>query len=119
MLSLNVNAQEVRYESEDGNLVLYYLNGSEPCMARKNLEVIQASGTSALVCEVGNASCKYQGNQLMYLWDEHHYYDGEIIPNPIGKCAKQIGVYRYETVAKNKDGSPRYRTVPVISIVKK
>lgn len=111
------NAQEIKYQSDDGNFVLYELNGDEPCLARKNLKVIQAMRTTAHVCEVGNFSCELYWEGTMYLLDEHHYYDGEIIPNPAGKCAKQIGVYRYKTVNRFEDGSPIYKTVPVISIL--
>ena len=120
--SVNVSAKNIAYESEDGNFILYKIDGSETCLARKNLKVYQATGTSALVCEVNDSSCEYFGENLMYIWsdlDNHYYYDGEIIPNPVGKCAKQIGVYRYETIAKYNDGSSRYRTVPVISILRK
>lgn len=116
---MNVIAESLLYESPDGNLVLYKIDASKPCLARKNLKVYQANGKVALVCEVGNFSCERYGEKLMYLVDEHHYYDGEIIPNPEGKCAKQVGVYRYETVAKYEDGSHIYKTVPVISILNK
>ena len=114
-----VNAQEIKYKSEDGDIVLYKMTGKEPCFAQKNLEVFQATGTEALVCEVDNISCQTNGKRLMLLWDDHYYYDGEIIQNPVGKCAKQIGVYRYQTIAKYDDGTPGYRTVPIVSIMDK
>ena len=114
-----VNAQEIMYKSDDGDFVIYKLKGTEPCLARKNLKVVQAMGTTAHVCEVGNASCEYSMKGSMYLLNDHHYYDGEIIPNPTGKCAKQVGVYRYQTVGKYDDGTPIYRTVPIVSIMDK
>lgn len=118
-ISASTNAQEIKYESQNGDLVLYEITGEEPCLARKNLEVFQASGTTALVCEVNDYSCFISGKRMMLLWDEHHYYDGEIIQNPIGKCAKQIGVYRYQTIAKYNNGMPKYKTVPIVSILDK
>ena len=113
------NAQEILYRSDSGDLVLYKLNGNEPCLVRKNLKVYQALGTTALVCEVNNYRCEYHAEELMMLVNAHHYYDGEIIQNPVGKCAKQIGVHRYKTVEKYKDGSPIYKTDPVIYIMDK
>lgn len=42
--------------------------------------------------------------------DGKSYYDGQVIRVPEGKCARQIGVYRYES----KGGFDR--TVPIVEI---
>ncbi|MBB4045303.1 hypothetical protein [Bacteroides reticulotermitis] len=42
--------------------------------------------------------------------DGRLYYDDEIIEIPLGKRARQIGIYKYET-------ERGYKTVPVVSIL--
>lgn len=42
--------------------------------------------------------------------DGKYYYDDEIIKIPCGKCARQVGIYKYTT---NMGG---YKTVPIVKI---
>ena len=117
LFTIEVRAKEIVYESEDKDFILYKVEGTEPCLARRNLKVIQAQGENGLVCELDRElQCVYDGDiHIMYILGDHYYYDGEIIPNPSGKCAKQVGIHRYETVG----GTPKYKTVPVIKIMDK
>lgn len=41
-----------------------------------------------------------------------HYYDNQIIKVPVGKCARQVGVYTYPTKMEIE------KTVPIVEIMK-
>ena len=53
----------------------------------------------------------FLGVTVLFMDENKHYYDDEIIKIPSGKCARQIGSYKYET----RNGI--YKTVPVVSIM--
>lgn len=50
---------------------------------------------------------------LFYSANKTPFYDEQIIEIPKGACAKQIGIYRYNTQAAGS------KTVPVVQIMKK
>ena len=50
---------------------------------------------------------------LFYSPDEKPFYDEQIIKVPKGKCARQIGTYRYPTKSGN------IKTVPIVQILAK
>lgn len=77
------------------------------CIANGNIEIFQTlSKGVALARPNGNY------NKIMLLLDNSGklFYDGEKIKTPTKKCAKQIGVYTYETKAKLQ------KTVPAVII---
>lgn len=77
------------------------------CIANGNIEIFQTlSKGVALARPNGNYS------KIILLLDnsEKLFYDGEKIKIPAKKCAKQIGVYTYETKAELQ------KTVPAVVI---
>lgn len=55
----------------------------------------------------------YTGMMVLFMGDENtNYYDDQIITVPRGKCARQIGTYKYHTSFEDK-------TVPVVGIFDK
>ena len=94
------------YDNPYGIKGLTMLEKKGGCITSNNLEIFQnlTSGI-ALSYPVNN-------NTLVLLIDENGrlFYDGEIVKNPTKKCAKQIGVYQYQTKAEIM------KTVPAVII---
>ena len=79
------------------------------CITRNNLEVFQSlTDGVALAYPVGD----YRTIVLLIDNSNRLFYDGEKIKNPKDYCAKQIGVYTYETKAEIQ------KTVPAVIIEK-
>lgn len=80
------------------------------CVSNKQFEVIKVYNSGdALAAEIYELDFG-TGLEVMFLNDgSKSYYDGQIITIPEGKCARQIGVYRY----KDYDGT---KTVPIVKI---
>lgn len=87
-----------------------YFEEKGACVTKKPLRVFQALDDSyALAVEKSSA-----WSDLVVLLtnkDGKYYYDEEVVSIPAKKCAKQIGIYKYEL----RDGSG-YKTVPVVVI---
>jgi len=97
-------------DSIDG-LTLFEEKGE--CISKKSIKVFQSLGTFGLALEKGSSSFAdiYNGiHVLIKSPTDKPFYDEQIISIPKDKCARQIGVYRYET--KNDD----WKTVPVVII---
>lgn len=76
------------------------------CITTKQLKVFQSLENSALVDF-------YDDDYVVALLINNEnklYYDNEKINIPKGKCAKQVGIYKYRTKSDN------YKTVPVVII---
>lgn len=73
-------------------------------------EVFQVLGEGVALAR-GNEL--YTWDLIVLLWDDkgEQYYDNQSVIAPIGKCFRQIGIYKYES----KDES--YRTVPVVTLM--
>lgn len=77
------------------------------CIVSNDIEIFQT-----LTKGIALAHPTYNFDKLILLVDndEKLFYDGEQIKIPAQKCAKQIGVYTYETKAEIQ------RTVPAVII---
>lgn len=87
-----------------------YFEEKGGCITKKPLRVFQVlDGSYALALEKTSS----YSNLVVLLMnnDGKYYYDEEVISIPAKKCARQIGVYRYEL----RDGGG-YKTVPVVTI---
>ncbi len=85
---------------------------SEPgeCISSNSFEIIQ-------VLDNGNALAREDETFLIVLFLAEKgisYYDDQIIEIPDGKCAKQIGIFRYTTRLDQLE-----KTVPVVKICDK
>ncbi len=78
------------------------------CFHTNSIKVFQALGKGGALANIGGLP----NGTLVLLIDENDksFYDGEIIPVPKDKCAKQIGTYQYKTKAD------LMKTVPAVVI---
>jgi len=77
------------------------------CITSNNLSIFQTLTRGiALARPAGD----YDNFMLLIDENERLFYDGEKIKNPTNHCAKQIGVYQYETKAG------LMKTVPAVMI---
>ena len=86
---------------------LSMLSEKGPCITSGNIEIFQA-----LTKGIALASPNGKYDNIVLLLDDNGklFYDGEKIKMPTKKCAKQIGVYTYETKAELQ------KTVPAVII---
>lgn len=84
------------------------------CISENNFEVFQVLDSGdALANEIDELSIS-TGLMVLFLCDEgKSYYDDQVIKVPEGKCAKQIGTFKYSTKAGFD------KTVPIVSILNK
>ncbi|MDR0468312.1 MAG: hypothetical protein LBG67_05620 [Campylobacteraceae bacterium] len=86
------------------------------CLSGKQFKVFQVLRIDmALALELSNAEYGwYNGKVVLFMNNEgKHYYDDEIIKIQPKKCARQIGIYKYQTVNKKYD---EWKTVPIVMI---
>ncbi|MFI3294350.1 MAG: hypothetical protein SNI70_12655 [Rikenellaceae bacterium] len=89
------------------------------CVSTNKFKVIQVhdSGNAlAIEQEKMTYSDNYMMGDIVVLFlsnGEKHYYDDQMIDIPKGKCAKQIGTYKYST------RESIYKTVPIVEILPK
>ncbi|MBQ9732392.1 MAG: hypothetical protein IJV97_04840 [Alphaproteobacteria bacterium] len=95
------------YDNPYGIKGLRMLEKKGSCITNKNLEIFQNHAEGIALAHPVN-----DFETLVLLIDESGrlFYDGETVKNPSKKCAKQIGVYQYETNA-----GP-IKTVPAVII---
>ena len=86
---------------------LFMLQEKGSCITSRNIEIFQT-----LTKGVALAHPNEKPDNLFLLLDNNGklFYDGEKVKMPAKKCAKQIGVYTYETKAEFQ------KTVPAVII---
>lgn len=85
-------------------------------MDESSFQVFQALDDGAALAHGfgDDNSSRYSGIiVLLYNEDGSPYYDEQVVDVPVGKCARQIGIYRYRT---RMDVG---KTVPVVMIMNK
>ena len=92
--------------SNNGSMVLFEEAGD--CVGSK-FKVFQvlASG-EALASEIEEGYRSTLGATVLFLNEGQAYYDDQVIDIPYGKCARQVGIYKYKTKAGHE------ATVPVV-----
>uniref|UniRef100_UPI003013AAC8 hypothetical protein n=1 Tax=Bacteroides acidifaciens TaxID=85831 RepID=UPI003013AAC8 len=82
------------------------------CVSNNSFEVFQVLDTGdALANEIEHGFSVATGVTVLFLNDgKNSYYDDQVIKIPSGKCAKQIGVFKY------KSNAGLERTVPIVEI---
>lgn len=90
------------------------------CLSTGSFEIIQViDNNKALAYEIDHTSSfsSYTAHtELLVLLvndDGIYYYDEQVIDIPDGKCARQIGIYKYLTKQEV------YKTVPIVKIMDK
>ena len=96
-------------ESSNNGMTFFEKEGD--CISENNFEVFQVLDSGdALANELSIST----GLMVLFLCDEgKSYYDDQVIKVPEGKCAKQIGTFKYSTKAGFD------KTVPIVSILNK
>lgn len=111
---VNSNPQDAPENGPENIQGLTLLEQPADVINSPSFEVLQ-------VIEAGNALANakgdygyYNGMVVLFIADENtYYYDDQIIKVPNGKCARQIGIYQYETEGGYK------KTVPAVAICDK
>ncbi len=80
------------------------------CISSNNFRIIQVLDSGKALAE--EITDDYSGILVLFYSDgSQSYYDDQIIKIPSGKCARQIGTYKYTTnIGMNK-------TVPIVDII--
>lgn len=101
------------------NGMTFFENPGE-CLSTGSFEIFQViDKNKALAYEIDHAgfSSSYTSHTdllvLLINEDGTYYYDDQVIDIPDGKCARQVGIYKYPT----KD--ERYKTVPIVKLMDK
>lgn len=100
----------VRLNSIDERINLFEEEGG--CVSCSSFKIIQVLDTGdALANEIEPENSRATGLTVLFLKNsKESYYDDQIIKMQTGKCAKQIGIYKYiSNVGIEK-------TVPVVDI---
>lgn len=99
-------------ESSNNGITFFEKEGD--CISENNFEVFQVLDSGdALANEIDEFSMS-TGLMVLFLCDEgKSYYDDQVIKVPKGKCAKQIGTFKYSTKAGFD------KTVPIVDILNK
>lgn len=94
----------------DDGITIFETEGD--CVSCNSFEVFQVLDSGdALATEFEHGMSVATGITVLFLNDGNKsYYDDQVIKVPSGKCAKQIGVFKYGTRAGLE------RTVPVVEI---
>ena len=81
-------------ESSNNGMTFFEKEGD--CISENNFEVFQVLDSGdALANEIDELSIS-TGLMVLFLCDEgKSYYDDQVIKVPEGKCAKQIGTFKY------------------------
>ena len=102
-------------ETRDNGMTLF--EQPAECLSTNRFEVMQViSDNYALAYEQKYESYinQYMNTDLLVLITNdngEYYYDDQVIKVPKGKCARQIGVYKYQTTLEN------WKTVPIVKIM--
>lgn len=102
-------------ETRDNGMTLF--EQPAECLSTNRFEVMQViSDNYALAHEQKYESYinQYINTDLLVLITNdngEYYYDDQVIKVPKGKCARQIGVYKYQTKLEN------WKTVPIVKIM--
>lgn len=96
--------------SNSSDMILFDEEGD--CISSNSFEIFQVlDNGNALATEIYPDHSIATGIDVVFLGNKKaSYYDSQIIEIPQGKCAKQIGVFKYKT----RIGMDR--TVPIVSI---
>jgi len=102
--------------NSNGNRMTFFEEPGE-CLSINNFEVMQVVGEGcALAHEVKWDSFleRYTSTDLLVLIindNDEYYYDNQIIKVPLGKCMRQVGIYKYPTKMEIE------KTVPIVKLM--
>lgn len=102
-----------RNNSAKNGITLFEQEGD--CVSENSFEVFQVLDTGdALASEIEHGISVATGVTVLFKNDgKNSYYDDQVIKIPSGKCAKQIGVFKY------KSNGGLEKTVPIVEIQNK
>lgn len=96
--------------SDENGMTLFETEGE--CVSSNSFEILQVLDSGdALANEIEPGMSVATGITVLFLNDgTKTFYDDQIIKIPAGKCAKQIGVFKY------KSNAGMERTVPIVDV---
>ena len=99
-----------KINSPEIGISLYETEGV--CVSDNSFKILQVLDSGdALAVEIEPGISVPTGVTVLFLHDSNKsFYDEQIIQMPTGKCAKQIGVFKY------KSNAGMDRTVPIVDI---
>ena len=102
----------VSNSSSYNGMIMFEKEGK--CISENSFEVFQVLDTGDALAnelEQGYSTLVSTGLTVLFLCEEgQSYYDGQVIKIPSGKCAKQVGVYKYTSYAGME------KTVPIVGM---
>lgn len=101
-------SSNVRFFDKPGDVITIQRLTGEP-EAIQSFEVFQALEDGMALATGGSL---FQ-DLVVLLWNAEGtpYYDNQIVTAPIGKCFRQVGIYKYESTDK------MVRTVPIVTMM--
>lgn len=99
---------------QKNNYDIVLFDSPTTCISTNNFEVMQVLDSGAALANEFEDSDRHMATGITVLFlsnDGTSYYDDQIITIPKGKCAKQIGTFKY----RSKGGLDK--TVPVVKIM--
>ena len=109
---LTIGASLFFAKQSNANENLKFFETPTECVTKKDLEVFQVLGDGyALAWEIGDLEISTGLVVLISDPEGKSFYDDQKIKIPKGKCARQVGVYKY--ITKNN----MEKTVPVVEIM--
>lgn len=101
---------------QKNNYDIVLFDSPTTCISTNNFDVMQVLDSGAALANEIEDSDRHMATGITVLFlsnDGTSYYDDQIITIPKGKCAKQIGTFKY----RSKGGLDK--TVPVVKIMDK
>lgn len=103
-----IKNQQIMYENPYNLYGLRMLSEEGDCITSKNIRIFQVITDGIALATTSNNV--YEDTILLLDDTGKLFYDNEIIKMPTKKCAKQVGVYSYETMQGIQ------KTVPAVII---
>ena len=99
--------------STSNNGVTYFEKPGE-CISTNSLKVFQVLDEGAALANEIEGEYDIPTGIVVLLINKEgkYYYDDQVIKIPVGKCARQVGVYTYPTKMEIE------KTVPIVEIMK-
>lgn len=105
---------ETNSKNEQANMTLFKQAGE--CISTKPFKIFQVIDKNHALAEelkgLGRYDIPTETIVLFYNETANSFYDNQIIKIPKEYCAKQIGIYRYET------NIGTHKTIPIVKILK-
>lgn len=108
MVAIALKPSGTGSDSVDSGKTLFATEGE--CISGNSFQILQVLDSGDALAHEMISGMPIGITALFLNNGTNQFYDDQIVENPVGKCAKQIGIYKYTS----NDG--RNRTVPIVEI---